>query len=132
LALEIEKCGFYNSPDWYMKIDRRGLMNVIKIFKDFSMSTSESQGYFRNFFSTPDSESLVFKFCKEGIRLFKECNEDKYILCCNFMKALAMSSTDFYNNLPSWLAGTITTSNIMHNTFLNNNFLFYYYVEYLE
>lgn len=132
LAFVIEKNGFYNSPDWYMKFDRRSLMNIIKIFKDFSMSVPESQNYFRNFFSTPDNESIVFKFCRESIRLFKECNEDKYILCCNFMKALAMCSSDFYNNLPNWLANTFTASNVMHTTFLNNNFLFYYYVEYLE
>jgi hypothetical protein len=132
LALEIERNGFYNSPDWYMKFNRRLLINIIKFFKDFSMSVQESQNYFRDFFSTHDTESIVFKFCRESIRLFKECNEDKYILCCNFMKALAMCSIDFYNNLPNWLAGTFTRSNIMHNTFLNNNFLFYYYVEYLE
>lgn len=132
LALEIEKTGFYNSPDWYMKFNRRSLMNIIKLFKDFSMSVPESQNYFRDFFSTPEHESIVFKFCRESIRLFKECNEDQYILCCNFMKALAMCSTDFYNNLPNWLAGTFTASNLMHTTFLNNNFLFYYYVEYLE
>jgi len=138
LALEIEKNGFYNSPDWYMKFNRRILMNIIKLFKDFSMTELESQNYFRDFFSTPTTESIVFKFCREGIKLFKECNEDKYILCCNFMKALAMCSTDFYNNLPNWLLNTFTRSNIIHNidnmqnTFLTNNFLFYYYVEYLE
>ena len=81
-------------------------------------------------------------------------------LCCNFVKALAMCSNDFYENIPSWMSG-LNTSSILSNVFsilgndsfndsnmsesftfseisnlgqtLNspNNFLLYYYVEYM-
>jgi hypothetical protein len=108
--------------------------------------------------------------------MFKECNEEYYILCCNFIKAMALCSNNFYNNLPAWLlangtgvagvagvAGVTSVAgvaggavdnmgigriidNIRINTNLEtlmramnrnnaselaNNFLLYYYVEYI-
>lgn len=125
LSIEMERRGFYNSPDWFGKFGRRELLNVVKLFKDFSVMVSESRAYFQRF------DGDVFAFCKEGIKLFRECNEDKYILCCNFMKSLAMMSSDFYYNLPDWLLQTFTNSSIMARH-RNNNFLLYYYVEYVE
>jgi hypothetical protein len=101
--------------------------------------------------------------------MFKECNNEYYILCCNFIKAMALCSNNFYNNLPAWLlangtggmgaAGAVGAvgagghmgiggiiDNIRINTNLEtlmgamnrnnaselaNNFLLYYYVEYI-
>jgi hypothetical protein len=91
--------------------------------------------------------------------MFKECNNEYYILCCNFIKAMALCSNNFYNNLPAWLLANGTGSasgghmgigsiidNIRINTNLEtlmgamnrnnaselaNNFLLYYYVEYI-
>ena len=78
------------------------------------------------------------------IKMFKECNDEYYILCCNFIKATALCSNNFFNNMPSWLLGNnsdnirINTNlenlmgliNINNATELTNNFLLYYYVEY--
>ena len=74
--------------------------------------------------------------------MFKECNDDLYILCCNLIKALAMCSVDFYENIPGWLSSSQTSSSvssifsIFGDDFTNtsngtNNFLLYYYVEYM-
>lgn len=138
LSIEIERHGFYNSPNWFLKFDRKSFGNVIKIFRDFSVNINVSHGYFKNVsyiishYNESDLKKLIFEFCKEGIKLFRECHQNNYILLCNFMKALAMCSQDFYNNIPEWLLNTQTESRIMHNTFEMENFLFYYYVEYLE
>ncbi len=96
--------------------------------------------------------------------MFKECNEEYYILCCNFIKAMALCSNNFYNNLPAWLlangagvagvaggaVGNMGVGRIIDNIRINtnletlmgainrnnaselaNNFLLYYYVEYM-
>lgn len=156
LSFEIEKQGFYNSPDWFMRMHQNHLIKSLKLFKDFSANVCESNQYFTEN-KKRGREAFVYAFCKEGIRLFKECKEDLYILCCNFMKALAMCSKDFYENLPEWLVNTNTTSRLSSmysmfnetldggfsrggptaraNRFMQNNtdnFLLYYYVEYME
>jgi hypothetical protein len=146
LSIEIERCGFYNSPDWFMEMNTNSLLKVIKLFKDFSADISESFDYFVNY----NKETFKFDFCKEGIKLFKECNEDKFILCCNFMKALGLCSNQFYRNTPNWLSNTYTASRVenlfdmLRNDLISlsslgdvpnrnsHNFLLYYYVEHMQ
>lgn len=149
LSIEIEKQGFYNSPDWFAKMSNETLIKVIKMFKNFSLEVSANSEYFKEYMK----DDIIFYFCSEGIRMFSECNEDLYILCCNFMKALAMYSKDFYNNLPEWLIGINTSSRLssiysilnMDNDDISilsryryninrniDNFLLYYYVEYMQ
>ena len=178
LSIEIERRGFYNSPEWFKKMPRRDFLKCIKLFRDFSINIEESKGYFINMneydndTTTPSPTSastFAFAFCKEGIRLFRECNDNLYILCCNFMKSLAICSNDFYSNTPDWLSTFETPSfvsnlsnfNSLITTLINNrnemineittsidedllntpplpslpnpsnNFLLYYYVEYM-
>jgi hypothetical protein len=157
LSLEIESRGFYNSPEWFEKLKDADFLKVIKYFKLFSANTPESNKYFNEI----RADTLIFDFCKDAIKMFKECNNEYYILCCNFIKAMALCSNNFYNNLPAWLLangnGTGVASgghmgigsiidNIRINTNLEtlmgamnrnnaselaNNFLLYYYVEYI-
>jgi hypothetical protein len=175
LSIEIERRGFYNNPEWFKKMPRRDFLKCIKLFRDFSPMIEESKGYFLNINANnaedDDNTTFVYDFCKEGIRLFRECNDDLYILCCNFMKSLAICSNDFYSNIPEWLStyetpsyvsnlpnisnfnslistllntrNSMTTEfgeNLINNTNTNvnaplpnpsNNFLLYYYVEYM-
>ena len=179
LSIEIERRGFYNNPEWFKKMPRRDFLKCIKLFRDFSPTIEESKGYFLNINANnaedDDNTTFVYDFCKEGIRLFRECNDDLYILCCNFMKSLAICSNDFYSNIPEWLStyetpsyvsnlpnisnfnslistllntrNSMTTEfseNLINNTNTNvnvnvnaplpnpsNNFLLYYYVEYM-
>ena len=117
LSIEIERRGFYNNPEWFKKMSQKDFLKCIKLFRDFSSNIEDSKRYFVNLscsFSTTSSPSSIFiySFCKECIRMFKECNDDLYILCCNFMKSLALCSNDFYNNIPDWLATYETTSYI--------------------
>jgi len=163
LSLEIERRGFYNSPEWFERLKDADFLKVIKYFKLFSANTPESNKYFNKI----RADTLVFDFCKDAIKMFIECNDEYYILCCNFIKAMALCSNNFYNNLPAWLlangtggiagiAGSRGTvgpmgigaiiDNIRINTNLEalagamnrnnaselaNNFLLYYYVEYI-
>ena len=169
LSIEIERRGFYNNPEWFKKMPKHDLLKCIKLFRDFSCTIEESRGYFLNINTRNDDDitAFVYDFCKEGIRLFRECNDDLYILCCNFMKSLAVCSNDFYSNIPDWLSSYDTPSfvsnlpnlpefdslistlinrrNTMTPTEFNdireitnaplpnpsNNFLLYYYVEYM-
>ena len=152
LSIEIERRGFYNNPEWFKKMSRRDFLKCIKLFRDFSTNVEESKRYFisiRDASGTSgtseassvssvssassalaaSSASLAFTydFCKESIRMFNECNDDLYILCCNFMKSLALCSNDFYNNIPEWLSTYETTSYISSNltsyisSLMNNN-----------
>ena len=107
LSIEIERRGFYNNPEWFKKMPRHDLLKCIKLFRDFSCPIEESRRYFNN---VNTEDTFVYDFCKEGIRLFRECNDDLYILCCNFMKSLAICSNDFYSNTPDWLSTFETPS----------------------
>ena len=160
LSLEIERRGFYNSPEWFDKLKDADFLKIIKYFKLFSTNIPESNKYFNEI----RADTLIFDFCKDAIKMFKECNEEYYILCCNFIKAMALCSNNFYNNLPAWLLANGTgvagvaggavdnmgigriIDNIRINTNLEtlmramnrnnaselaNNFLLYYYVEYI-
>lgn len=153
LAIEIERRGFYNNPAWFNELTNVDFLKIIKYFKLFSNDIPENANYFNNI----TQDTLIFDFCKDSIKLFKECNEELYILCCNFIKSLAMCSNNFYDNIPLWLIGgnsamtrTIGISegdNIRINTNIEtlmgiinrnnniteieNNFLLYYFVEYI-
>ena len=135
LSIELERRGFYNSPEWLNKMSKDDILKTVKYFKDFSLEIEESNKYFNNI----SDSNTVFDFCKDGIKMLKECKEDLYILCCNFIKSLAMCSNDFYDNIPTWMSG-INTPSLLSNVFsifnndyteLPNNFLLYYYVEYM-
>ena len=166
LSIEIERRGFYNNPEWFKKMPRHDFLKCIKLFRDFSCPIEESRRYFNNINNDEEEDTFVYDFCKEGIRLFRECNDDLYILCCNFMKSLAICSNDFYSNIPDWLStfetpsfvSAMPTFNTLIATLINtrntmdsefnvsgdtdvaanavlpnpiNNFLLYYYVEYM-
>jgi hypothetical protein len=136
LAIEIERRGFYNSPEWFKNLTNVDFLKIIKYFKMFSNDIPENTKYFNNI----TQDTLVFDFCKDAIKMFKECNEELYILCCNFMKSLAMCSNNFFDNMPTWLiaGSTIGTRfrinlempNINNINELDNNFFLYYFVEY--
>ena len=73
-----------------------------------------------------NESNYVYEFCKEIIRLFKE-GDDHYLLCCNFMKALALYITEFYRNLPSWLLNLESNLPFINNR--NNDGLYLIYVQ---
>ena len=131
LSIEIERRGFYNNPEWFKKMSRADLFKCIKLFRDFSLNIEESKKYFLNINNDniDTLDTFTYDFCKESIKLFNECNDELYILCCNYMKSLALCSNDFYNNIPDWLSTYETTSYVSGlsnftsfiSTFLNND-----------
>jgi hypothetical protein len=114
LSIEIEKRGFYNNPEWFKNMSRTDFLKCIKLFRDFSSNVEESKKYLINI----SEDRFTYDFCEESIKLFNECNDDLYILCCNYMKSLALCSNEFYNNIPDWLS-TYETPSYISNV---NNF----------
>jgi len=119
----MEKKGFYNNVEWFNKLTFHICKKVIKVYRDLSEGTSESGVFFPRGFEISES-NYVFEFCKEVIRLFKE-GDDHYLLCCNFMKSLALYISEFYHNLPSWLLNIESPINFMNP----NNGMFLVYVQ---
>jgi hypothetical protein len=126
LSIEIEKRGFYNNPEWFKNMSRTDFLKCIKLFRDFSSNVEESKKYLINI----SEDRFTYDFCEESIKLFNECNDDLYILCCNYMKSLALCSNEFYNNIPDWLSTYETTSYISNvnnfasfiSTLISNDF----------
>lgn len=119
VSICMEKAGFYNNVIWFNKINYDICIMVIDTYKDLSINDRE---YFNSSLKLT-RDNYIYPFCKELIRLFKKSDEH-YILCCNFMKALALNLEDFYKNIPSWLSNITSPSNILDNT--NSSFLYYY------
>ena len=125
LSIEIERRGFYNNPEWFKNMSRNDFLKCIKLFRDFSSKVEESKKYFLNI----NDDNFTYDFCRESIKMFNECKDDLYILCCNYMKSIALCSNDFYSNLPEWLSTYETPSYIssisnftsLISTLINNN-----------
>jgi hypothetical protein len=118
LSLVIEKAGFYNSPQWFLKLKNKEIITIIKLY--YYLSNDKNHFNFKN----KGNDSLIFYFCKESIKLFNDYNNN-YILCCNFIKSLSIISSEFYNNLPEWIIDIETSQ---RNILDINNFLVFYYI----
>ncbi len=122
LSQIMEKAGFYTNVEWFNKLSFKACKNIISIYRD--LCSDISNPYFARGFEMRKNE-FVFDFCKEAITLFEDADEH-YILCCNFMKALAINSDDFYHNLPAWLLN-IESSLPFQET--RNSGLLYMYIQ---
>lgn len=118
----MEKMGFYNDVVWFDKLTISICKNVIKVYRDLCRNIQDSQLYFPLGFEM-SKKDYVYDFCKEVIKLFKEA-DDHYILCCNFVKALALNIEEFYKNIPSWLSNIDSPID-----FIENDRIFYMYVQ---
>jgi len=103
----IEKIGFYNDTRWLLKLTSKQIKNVIKTFK---LVSRDYQGI-DNYFVDITDNNIFYDFAREIIKLFENGN-DNFILCCNFIKSIALYSDDFYNNIPEWMVD-IETPNII-------------------
>lgn len=95
----IEKIGFYNDPSWLLKLTSKQIRNIIKTFKLVSRENNESEKYFVNI----NDNTIFYDFAREIIKIFENGN-DNFILCCNFIKSIALYSDDYYNNIPEWMS----------------------------
>jgi len=118
----LEKIGFYNNTDWFLKLTSSQIKNVIRLFKIISANNSTSNNFFNDI--DINDNTIFYDFARETIKLFEDGNSH-FILCCNFIKALGMYSNDFYNNIPEWMSDIetpiiINTNNNVFQRFLNN------------
>jgi len=97
VSQSLEKIGFYNNTDWFLKLTSRQIKNIIRFYKILS---NNDDTYFK--IEDINEETIFFDFAREIIKLFEDGN-GHFLLCCNFMKSLGMYSSDFFNNLPDWM-----------------------------
>ena len=103
----IEKIGFYNDTKWLLKLTSNQIKNIIKTFKLVSREYHGNENYYINI----TDNNIFYDFARETIKLFENGN-DNFVLCCNFIKSIALYSDDFYNNIPEWMSD-IETPNII-------------------
>ena len=101
----IEKIGFYNDTKWFLKLTSNQIKNIIKTFKIMSREHQDINKYFINI----NDNTIFYDFAREIIKLFEKGN-DEFLLCCNFIKSIALYCDDFYNNIPDWLSDIETPS----------------------
>lgn len=109
----MEKLGFYNNVEWFMKLTYINIKNIIKNFHYTTYDIPNSKKYFKD---TINIQTYVYDFSKNIIKLFENGN-DHYLLCCKFIKTLGLYSNDFYNNMPLWLINI--DENLSHDTSSN-------------
>ena len=120
VSQSLEKLGFYNNTEWFLKLTSRQIKNIIKFFK----LISRNNDYFLNI----TEETIFYDFAKDTIRLFENGNSN-FLLCCNYMKSLGVYSNDFYRSLPEWLSD-IQTSILFDNS--NRNYEIVYLINVID
>lgn len=126
VSLTLEKAGFYNDVKWFENISYRKCVNIICAFKDISSQVQNVNEFFEESFDISEND-YHFGFAKEIIKLFSKY-DDNYLLCCNFIKALALYSNAFYENLPQWILDIESPSSFPQILLNNNDMFFIYYV----
>lgn len=123
----MEKGGFYTSVVWFEKINYNSCKNIIKRFRELSSGVPDGNMFFPITFEMNKS-TYYFEFAKEIITLFKEY-DSHYLLCCNFIKALAANIKEFYQNMPSWLLNLESSEPLNTNTNTNRNAIMFMYFQ---
>lgn len=98
VSQELEKIGFYNNVEWFLKLSKKQIQSIIRSFHYIAIDNPENLQYIVNI----HENNYHIDFANEIIKLFENGNS-RFLLCCLFIKALALHSEDFYNNLPSWI-----------------------------
>jgi hypothetical protein len=117
----IEKIGFYNNVEWFMKLTYINIKNIIRNFHYTTVNIPNSKKYFKE---TISIQTYVYDFSKNIIKLFENGN-DHYLLCCKFIKSLGLFSPDFYNNMPSWLVNIDETLSYDTSNIRRENMIIY-------
>jgi hypothetical protein len=123
----MEKAGFYTDVTWFEKLTYNICKNVISLYRDLCTDLEEGNIYFSTHFEL-NRDTYEYDFCKATIELFTDA-DNHYLLCCNFMKALAMYIKEFYSNLPSWLLNINSPLPFVDLTNDQNSGLLYMYIQ---
>jgi len=119
VSQSLEKIGFYNNTEWFLKLTSKQIKNIIRLFKIISANDIISNNYFNE--NNINNNTIFFDFARETIKLFEDGNSN-FLLCCNYMKALGAYSNDFYNNLPEWMNDIESPIQIINNNNTTNLF----------
>lgn len=127
VAQIMEKAGFYTDVSWFEKITYNICKNIVSLYRDLCTDLEDGNTYFSTSFEL-NRDTFEYDFCKEIIELFTDA-DNHYLLCCNFMKALAMYIKEFYSNLPSWLLNIDSPLPFVDLTNDQNSGLLYMYIQ---
>ena len=130
LSQAIEKAGFYNNVSWFEQMSYPVCKNIIKTYRLLCSNIQNSTYFFPSSFELRES-CYVFDFCKEVIKMFENA-DDHYLICCNFIKALALNIDDFYYNIPSWLSNIESDFNLGNDYQQLHNYTYLYIFELLN
>lgn len=122
----MEKVGFYNNVTWFNDLTYIKCCKIIRIYRDLCTELPESRQFFPMSFELT-KDGYVFEFCKEIISMFENA-DNHYLVCCNFMKALALNMDKFYHNLPTWLLDIESNINIENDTNDETDGLLFFYI----
>lgn len=124
----MEKVGFYNNVTWFNDLTYVKCCKIIRIYRDLCNELPESRAFFPVSFELT-KDGFVFEFCREVILMFENA-DNHYLICCNFMKALALNMDKFYHNLPTWLLDIESNLNIEYenNSDIQADGLLFFYV----
>ena len=124
----LEKVGFYNNVKWFDDLTYVKCNKIIRIYRDLCQKLPESRRFFPTKFELT-KDGYIFEFCKEIISMFENA-DSHYLVCCNFMKAVALNIDKFYQNMPTWLLDIESNLNIEFdaNTDLQSDSLLFFYV----
>lgn len=124
----LERVGFYNNVTWFDDLTYVKCNKIIRIYRDLCKELPESRRFFPKTFELT-KDGYIFEFCREMILMFENA-DNHYLVCCNFMKAVALNIDKFYHNLPTWLLDIESNLNIEFdaNTDLQTDSLLFFYV----
>lgn len=112
----IEKMGFYNNVEWFLKLSTEDIRAIILTYQ-FITSNIISHDEYIYFMDIDYVNNLKIDFCREIIKLFNDYNNN-FLLCCYFIKVVGLYSTDLYNNIPSWIIDITTPHYIIDNNIM--------------
>lgn len=106
----MENAGFYTNVEWFNQISFETCKKIIATYRDLCKESFNVDTYFPVGYEL-NRITYIYDFCKEIINLFKDADEH-YLLCCNFMKALAYNVREFSQYMPNWLLDEAETTRV--------------------
>jgi len=135
VSLIIQKVGFYTNTQWFLKLSKIQIRNIIRLFRVISLRNNNNNNheeYFRDLMllifdnnnndNNNNQEEIYYSFARNIIEIF-ENGDSNFLLCCNFMKSIGVYSNDFYNSLPEWLSD-IESPIIINSNSLTQNLVY--------
>ena len=131
VSLIIQKVGFYTNMQWFLKLSKIQIRNIIRLFRVISLRNNNNnhEEYFRDLLllifdndNDNNEDEIYYSFARNIIKIF-ENGDSNFLLCCNFMKSVGVYSNDFYNSLPEWLSD-IESPIIINSNSLTQNLVY--------